>query len=443
VDGRKFKVHALKAELVFVGTAADRSRFKCWGWTTLLTICLAMSFVHRGLLSILIGPIEKDMGLTDLQLGEVQGPAFTVLFAMASIVFGRGADLINRRVLLGVSITLLILGAVVISFAGSFVSLFVGRMAVGAGAAAVMPLGASLIPDLFDRPRLGLAFGVFLAGAVLGDAFSVVFGGWTYELLTSNAGRIIGTLAPWREVVLLAIIPLILLLPFVIGLEEPMREHRPRESADGRQLTTSISFLVENWRIYLPYALAMTSASVLGAASYWVPEVLRRDYGMTPAEIAGSYGATLTVSSLLGAALGILAGRVSQDAVRGFLTTAVAYAVTAFALLAFLSNNSNYCLVAIGLFVVLDAATSVVLMTSIQSVTPPTIRGVTASLDRLFGVSLGYSIGQPLVGWLANQLHGAGVRLASAMLIVAVPAGAVASILLLVTATAARRGVRD
>jgi MFS family permease len=389
----------------------------------------------------LIGPIEQDMGLTDLQLGEVQGPAFTILFAVASILFGRGADMMNRRVLLCVSMTLLIFGAAVVAFAGGFASLFVGRMAIGAGAAALMPLGASLIPDLFDRARLGVAFGVFLAGAVLGDALSVVFGGWAYTLLTSNPGWMISALAPWREVILLAIIPLILLLPFVIRLNEPMREHRPAEATDGRQLTTSIAFLVVRWRLYLPYALAMTAASIAGAASYWVPEVLQRDYGMTSAEIAGRYGATLTVSSLLGAALGIVAGRVAYGAVRGFVITAMAYAVTACALLAFLSNTSNYCLAAIGLFVVLDATTSVVLMTSIQTVTPPTIRGVTASLDRLFGVSLGYSIGQPLVGWLASQLQGTGVRLASAMLIVAVPAAAITSILLLITATAARRRV--
>jgi MFS family permease len=187
----------------------------------------------------------------------------------------------------------------------------------------------------------------------------------------------------------------------------------------------------------------MTAASVLGAASYWVPEVLQRDYGMTSGQVAALYGATLLVSALAGAATGIVAGRFFSSASRGFAATSFAYAIVAFAFLAFITKYANVCLAAIAFFVVVDGATSVILMTSIQTVTPPRLRGVTASLDRLFGVSLGYSIGQPLVGLVATHFQGKGVNLAGAMLIVAIPAGLVASALLLLTALASRRFGQD
>src|SRR5262249_12921889 len=157
-----------------------------------------LSFIQRDLLSVLVGPIEREIGLTDVQLGTVQGPAFAVVFSVAGLVFGRCADLWNRRGALILGLSFWAIGGPVMVVASSYGELLSGRMLVGAATAAVLPIGASLIADLHRGPQRGLALGVFLAGASVGDAMSVVVGGGLLALLQGHPLPWVTSWSPWR-----------------------------------------------------------------------------------------------------------------------------------------------------------------------------------------------------------------------------------------------------
>jgi hypothetical protein len=55
------------------------------------------SFVHRYVPSVLVDPIKKEMGISDLQFSLLQGTAFAVLYGAASLVCGLLADRVHRR----------------------------------------------------------------------------------------------------------------------------------------------------------------------------------------------------------------------------------------------------------------------------------------------------------------------------------------------------------
>jgi MFS family permease len=410
-----------------IKSTGDRSG---WPWVIVLAASLLLSFVHRGLLGILVTPIQHDLLLSDLQMGEIQGPAFAIVFAVTSVVFGRIADTWRRRELLVLGMVLWSCGTLVCGFAQGFGSLVLGRMLIGSGIATVIPLGVAIIGDAFEPQRRGLAYGVFMAGAPLGDALTVITGGELLSLAQKTAIPWISGLAAWRQVVLVSVGPVLPLIILTMCLSEPSR----RTDASAAELEDhgdeSPRYLVRNWRIYLPYALSTALCAICGAATYWMPEVLRRSFSLGADTIGEDYGITLLVSSIAGAGAGVMAGRLAVTAQQGFGLASLTYVVVALSLLTFLSTSFGLTLGSIGLYVVADAATAVLLTSSIQSITPGSLRGTVAALERFCGAIVGYSLGQPLVGYISDHWMRGARGLGIAMVTVVIPALLIAAIFL-------------
>ena len=63
----------------------------------ILTGVLALSYVDRYLLAILIEPIRADLGLSDGQIGLLTGFAFSAFYAAVGLPLARYADRGHRR----------------------------------------------------------------------------------------------------------------------------------------------------------------------------------------------------------------------------------------------------------------------------------------------------------------------------------------------------------
>jgi predicted MFS family arabinose efflux permease len=410
-----------------------------WPWVVILTASLLLSFVHRGLLGLLVTPIKHDLLLSDFQMGAVQGPAYAIMFAITNVVFGRIADIWRRRELLAIGMCIWTGGALFSAFATSFGSLVLGRMLTGVGIAAVLPIGVAIIGDAFPPEKRGLAYGVFMAGGPLGDALAVVVGGLLLALAEKSALLGISFLASWRQVVLVGTAAVLPLVISTMCLPEPRRRSDSRAvelEADGDD---SPRYLIRNWRIYLPYALSLATGAVCGAASYWMPEVLRRSFSLRADQIAEDYGVTLLVSSITGAAVGIIAGKFAGNPLRGFLIASIAYTLVALGLLSFLTNSLPLMLASIGFYVVVDSTLAVLLTNTVQAIIPSGLRGTVAALERFCGAIVGYSIGQPLVGYVSDAWISDPRGLGYAMMAVTVPAMLAAAAFLYIASRQLRR----
>src|SRR5262245_56650854 len=77
-----------------------------WYATIMLAGLYWLSILDCFIISLLVDPIKKDLGLTDVQFGMLTGPAFMVSFTIFGLIFGALADRYNRRMVIFVGVAL-------------------------------------------------------------------------------------------------------------------------------------------------------------------------------------------------------------------------------------------------------------------------------------------------------------------------------------------------
>ena len=256
-----------------------------------LLVVLILHHVDRNVLLVLLEPIRREFGLSDMQLGALSGIAYALPFALAGIPLGALADRLNRSRLLS---TLLAVWSVFTAFAGwsrSYAALLVARAAVGAAESGAPPTMLSLIADaystrsrpaalslLFAGPLIGL-----LLGSLIGGAAAAAFG-WRGALWTVAAPGIAMAAVVWRT------------------LPEPTRGRFDgpdalggHDTRDGAQAprhasvpTVQVLQFVLRHAAIRAVALGMSAASIvsIGIAS-WIPALLMRDHRL-PVQTAGA-----------------------------------------------------------------------------------------------------------------------------------------------------------
>lgn len=123
-----------------------------------------------------VGPIKKDLGISDTRIGLLQGLAFALFYTAMGLPLGRIADTWSRRGLIAVSIMIWSCFTAACSFARTFASLFVTRIGVGIGEAGLSPAAYSMIADYFVKEQLGVAMSVFYMGVFIGSSLALLLG---------------------------------------------------------------------------------------------------------------------------------------------------------------------------------------------------------------------------------------------------------------------------
>ena len=119
-----FHTLSVKAALADKSGAATRAG---WYAVLLLTATQIVSYVDRFLPSLLIGPVKSDLGLTDLQVGLLLGPAFGIFYVLVGLPIGWLADRVSRRGVLAAGITVWCSMTAAAGLARTFVPLFAAR----------------------------------------------------------------------------------------------------------------------------------------------------------------------------------------------------------------------------------------------------------------------------------------------------------------------------
>ena len=179
----------------------DPSLRYAWYVVIILMVCYTLSFVDRQILSLLVGPMKRDLGISDTRIGLLQGVAFALFYGLMGLPLGRLADTHNRRnvIIVGVVLWSFLTGAC--SAARSFWSLFLVRMGVGVGEATLSPSAFSLISDYFPKEKLGGALSVYSMGIFIGSGIALIAGGSVVDAVTRMpviTMPLLGAVAPWR-----------------------------------------------------------------------------------------------------------------------------------------------------------------------------------------------------------------------------------------------------
>ncbi|MGA0709015.1 MAG: MFS transporter, partial [Steroidobacteraceae bacterium] len=69
-----------------------------------LTVAYILSFIDRSILTLMVGPIRADLGISDTQLSLLHGLAFAIFYTTLGIPIALLADRLNRRNIMAIGI---------------------------------------------------------------------------------------------------------------------------------------------------------------------------------------------------------------------------------------------------------------------------------------------------------------------------------------------------
>ncbi|CAN5394984.1 hypothetical protein BH10PSE6_BH10PSE6_58830 [soil metagenome] len=203
-----------------------------YAWYVLIVlVCVYIfNFIDRSILTILGPYIQKDLDLSDGQLGLLSGTVFALFYGLFGLALGRLADTWVRTwtIALGLSIWS---GMTALSgFATNFGALAAARVGVGVGEASASPAAYSLLGDWFPKEKRATALSIYSSGIFIGAGLSfmisgVVVEGWNKAYAAGGAPL---GLAGWQAAFLIIGVPGLILAAIVMTLREP-----PRGLADG------------------------------------------------------------------------------------------------------------------------------------------------------------------------------------------------------------------
>jgi MFS family permease len=387
-----------------------------WYVVALLTTTYIAAYIDRYLLSLLIEPIKANLTLSDLQIGLLLGPAFSVLFVTLGLPLGWLADRKNRSKLLAIGIALWSLMTAACGLAKSFVGLFIARIGVGIGEATAAPCSVSLIGDYFaveTRPR---AIAMWMAGAPVGAGMTYILGGQVIEMIREAPPwvlPIIGELQSWQAAFLAIGIPgLVLSLLVAMTVREPKRQEKGSfgNSGENPTLRQAIAFFRQQIRSYLSVFIGIIGISAIGASSFWTPALFQRNWGWDVGATGLAVGAVLLITGTTGTTLGgWLAARWVKNNVRhgAYLTVFIGTVIVFPAFTLFpLMPTAEAAVAMLFLGFMGMSITSGTSPTAVITITPSQLRGQMTALFFLVINLFGGLVGPPMVGLIADAMGG-------------------------------------
>jgi MFS family permease len=285
-----------------------------WYAVVFLTLAASLSTIDRQVLALMIGPIKRDLGISDSQIGLLGGLAFTLLYTAFTLPAAWIADQRSRRMVITGGILFWSAMTAMCGVAGRFVTLFLARMGVGLGEAALSPAAYSMMSDLFPKRTLPIAIGLFTAAPFIGVGVASIVGGQLaqyFETAPPLTLPLLGAVKSWQAIFLLLGLPGVLLA--MVGrltLREPQRKGRVAGESHVpltlRQITT---FLTGRRRFLVLHFTAYIALSIQGwCLFFWVVEFLVRERGMARSQAGLEYG---LMAFVLGLAGSVVAGRLA------------------------------------------------------------------------------------------------------------------------------------
>lgn len=414
---------------------------QAWYLVGVLMVLYVFSFIDRQILGLLVDPIKREFGVSDTQVGLLQGLTFAVFYCVLGIPAGWLVDRFSRRWIVAIGVFLWSIAATACGLAAGFWQLVAARMGVGVGEAALSPSAYSLIGDAFPRARLGRALGVYNMGIPIGSGLALILGGLVVNAVsTSDAAYVlplVGEVRSWQMVFIVTGLPGVLLCLLMFTVRDPPRRGLLMAGGDTPRhvsMRETLRFVWDRVDFFGPFFVAVGLLSIIGYGFLgWLPTALHRRFDVPVGDVAIMNGVfTLVLNTtgifLAGRIADALAGRgVGDAAMRVCLVIAVSNTLwgtlgplmptlgSAYVLLAFLACTMS--------------AYTAMAPLAINMITPNQMRGQVAALYLLVNNLIGLGLGPTLMPLVSDYLLDDPGKVYQAMAIVTAACGALAAAL--------------
>lgn len=380
-----------------------------WSVVVLLSALYCLSFIDRMILTLLVEPIKADLGFSDTQMGLLHGLAFALFYATVGYPLGRLADRLSRKWLLVFGVLLWVMSTALSAFARSFTTLFLCRMGLGLGEAALSPAAMSLIGDYFRPEKRARAVSIYITGATLGGGLAVIVGGWLGGIVSDGQTidlPLVGDMKAWQITFLAVSLPGFILAALMMLVPEPER----KKAAPSERPAGFLAYMGYRRRLLILHigGMGLCSAGTFGFSA-WVPSLLIRTLDWSLMDVASYYGPIMLVGSASGmigsgilADRGVRLGDIARPMKIAFVSL-IAILVTGI-WITLIAWDVMSMLIGLSLFCIASAAPFGVSLAALLATTPNEFRGQITAVY-LFGGSIGgFALGPPLAGAFSDYL---------------------------------------
>jgi len=146
-------------------------------------------------LAPLVGPIERDLGMSHAAMGSLMG-AWQLVYIFAAIPSGMLLDRIGVRWALLLGVLLICLSAAGRALAEGYWTFLLAVMVFGLGGPIISSGAPKLVAELFSGSSRGFAMGVYMTGPALGGVVALAAThGWMMPLYDNNWRAVLFTWA--------------------------------------------------------------------------------------------------------------------------------------------------------------------------------------------------------------------------------------------------------
>src|SRR5258707_2728196 len=316
---------APQSEAADVAASSDSSSypssFAAWYSVAVLMLMYIFSFIDRTTISLIVEPMKRDLQISDTQIGMLQGLAFALLYTFLGLPIARLSDRHSRRAIIAAGVFIWSIMATLCGLARTATQLFIARIGVGVGEAALSPAAYSMITDSFPRSKLGSAFGFYNIGITIATGVAFLVGGLVVAAV-SHAGAtytlpLLGEVRAWQMVFIVTGAPGIVLPLLLLTFREPARRGilrtslaNPSAALPRPPLKEALSYVWLNSKFYSLHFAALALLAMCGySVAAWLPTALIRAYGVTAAQVGKVLGVSIILMNSTGMLLaGLLCG---------------------------------------------------------------------------------------------------------------------------------------
>jgi ACS family hexuronate transporter-like MFS transporter len=162
------------------GTAMARARpvgSYRWIVCALLFGATTINYVDRGVLGVLAPDLQREMGWTDTQYGDINA-AFSLAYALGFPLLGALIDRLGTKVGFAAALVVWSLAAAGHALARSAFGFGVARFLLGLGEAGNFPAAVRTTAEWFPRRERALATGIFNSGSNVGAILAPLLVPW-------------------------------------------------------------------------------------------------------------------------------------------------------------------------------------------------------------------------------------------------------------------------
>jgi MFS family permease len=390
---------------------------QAWYAVSVFALSLLVNMLDRGILTLLVQPIKRDLHLSDFQMGLLMGFAFVLFYLLLGLPIARLVDSKSRRTIIAIGISIWSFMTAACGLARNFLQLFLCRVAVGSGESCTGPATFSMLADLFPREKLPRAIAVLNFGFYAGNGLALMIGGTLTQIFASlppTTLPVLGTIRGWQLTFFAVGLPGLMVAALMGTVPEPKRRGVAPQNLNGARLKPLpirevVRYMSDHASTYVPMFVGMgVQAVMMFGIGSWGPAFYIRTFHWTPAKFGFVQGLIALTVMPLGAFVGSLiaehfAKKGHDDANMRAVLWASILPVPGYILFPLMPNA--FLAVSISIYSLFVASwVGGPINAALQSITPNQMRGQVTALFLLVFNVVGYGLGPTIVAMFTDMV---------------------------------------